>query len=205
MNKKHFCDVYIAPIPSGDVEYKSLYPESREREVLQIKNERVKREKYFVWRLFEHALKNSLDISINYLKIEKNENGKWVADGINFSLSHSGEAVAVALSSGAVGIDIEPIFAVKNENIAKRILTEGELCEFCSLPEDQGREYLIRKWTAKEAAFKASDEPTFRPESIEVSELDVRWGETLIEGERYVFALFDEGACEPTVFYDCCV
>ena len=205
MNREKFCDIYVARISAGAANYEPLYPESRENEVSGIKNERVRREKYFVWKLFEHALKNSLGIEIKDLKIEKNKNGKWVADGVNFSLSHGGEALAVVISSSSVGIDIEPLSAVKNSNAAKRMLTEREFSEFKGLPETQGKEYIIKKWTAKEAIFKASCEPIFHPQLIETSEHDVSCWECVIEGERYVFSLFNEEICEPDVFSDFCV
>ena len=202
MKKENFCDIYVARIPSGEMVFESLYPESREAEVAGVRNERVRREKYFVWRLFALALKKSLDINIKDLEIKKNANGKWLAEGISFSLSHGGDAVAVALSSGAVGIDIEPLSAVKNENIAKRVLTEREMLELDLIPENEKREYIVKKWTAKEAIFKSLDEPTFSPGTIEVSEYGVVWKDAVICGEKYVIAAFNENACEPNVFLD---
>ncbi len=200
MKKENFCDIYVARIPSGEVGFAPLCPEAREKEVSGVKNERVRREKYFVWRLFEHALKNSLGVDIEDLKIEKNPNGKWVAEGINFSLSHGGDALAIALSSHPVGIDIEPLSAVKNENISRRILTADELLEYAALADEDKREYIIKKWTAKEAIFKSQDEATFSPEHIEVSEHNVAWCELMINGEKYIAAVSGEQIEKINVF-----
>ena len=41
MKKENFCDIYVARIPSGEMVFESLYPESREAEVAGVRNERV--------------------------------------------------------------------------------------------------------------------------------------------------------------------
>ena len=201
MKKEYFCDVYIARIPEGEVAYEALYPESRDKEVSGVRNERVRREKYFVWRLLEHALEASLGLDIKALKIDKNENGKWICDDVNFSLSHGGDAVAVVISSNDVGIDIEPFSAIKNENIVKRILSERELLEFSSLLQDEKEEYVLKKWTAKEAIFKARNDKVFHPQSIEVSDHNVSFAEAVLDGEKYLLSVFSENACEPRLFW----
>ena len=202
MKKEYFCDVYIARIPEGEVAYEALYPESRDKEVSGVRNERVRREKYFVWRLLAHALETSLGLDIKSLKIEKNENGKWICDDVYFSLSHGGDAVAVVISSNDVGIDIEPLSAIKNENIVKRILSERELLEFGSLLQVEKEEYVLKKWTAKEAIFKARNDKVFHPQSIEVSDHNVSFAEAVLDGEKYLLSVFSENACEPRLFLD---
>ena len=190
MKKEYFCDIYVAPVK--DVEdSKELYPKERADELKSIKNERVRREKYSVWRLLEMAISDSLGICMTELDIRKNENGKWVADGVHFSLSHAKDVVAVAVSSSAVGVDIEPVSALKND-ISGRILTEKERLEYGALADGDKREYLIKKWTAKEAIFKSHDEATFRPEEIEVSENSVLWRTLLIGREEYICAVSGE-------------
>ena len=201
MKKEYFCDVYIARIPEGEVAYEALYPESRDKEVSGVRNERVRREKYFVWRLLAHALEASLGLDIKALKIDKNENGKWICGDVNFSLSHGGDAVAVVISSNDVGIDIEPLSAIRNENIVKRILSERELLEFGSLLQDEKEEYVLKKWTAKEAIFKARNDKVFHPQSIEVSDHDVSFAEAVLDGEKYLLSVFSESACEPRLFW----
>lgn len=198
MNRENFCDIYVARIPTGEIGYETLYPENREIEVSGVRNERVRREKYCVWRLFEHALKESRGIDIRSLKIKKRANGKWCAEGVEFSLTHTKNAVAVAISNAPVGIDLEPLSALKND-ISKRILTECELSEYKKLKHDE--KYLIKMWTAKEAVFKASDEAMFRPETLEVSDYPVIWKELNIDGERYFCALFSETCDEPRLFF----
>jgi len=202
MKKEYFCDIYVARIPEGAVVYETLYPESRDKEVSGVRNERVRREKYFVWRLLTHALETSLGLDIKSLKIEKNENGKWICDDVYFSLSHGGDAVAVVISSNDVGIDIEPLSAIKNENIAKRMLTEREFLELGWLSQDEKTEYILKKWTAKEAIFKARDDKVFHPQSIEVSDHNVSFKETVLDGEKYLLSVFSENACEPRLFLD---
>ena len=54
-------------------------------------------------------MERSLGIKIKDLNITKTEHGRYVTDKIDFSLSHSKEALAVAISRASVGVDIEQI------------------------------------------------------------------------------------------------
>ena len=190
MKNKIFCDIYVASVCDvGDLA--EIYPKTRREEIEGVKNERVRREKYSVWRLLGYALKNSLGIDIKEIDIKKNENGKWLAEDVYFSLSHAKNAVAVAVSSAPVGIDIEPITALKND-ISGRVLTESELVKYVRLGDVDKREDLIKKWTAKEAIFKSCDEAVFRPEKIEVCEHNASWFETDVRKEKYIIAVSGE-------------
>ena len=198
MKNKIFCDIYVAPVLC-EMELGDIFPEARRAEIEKTKNERVRQEKYAVWCLLRTALKSSLGIDIKDLEIRKNENGKWVADGVCFSLSHAKDAVAVVISSAHVGIDIEPLSALKND-ISRRILTPDELSEYAGIAECDREEHLIKKWTAKEAIFKSRDETTFRPEGLEVSEYNVEWLVADVCEEKYVVAVSGEQIEKINVF-----
>lgn len=82
------------------------------------------------------------------------------------SVSHSRQAVAVALSSdGPVGIDVES-YSPKLERVAGRFLTHDE-----QLDVGRSSNCLIRAWTFKEAAFKLLQWNVERPAVI--TELDI--------------------------------
>ena len=71
-------NVYFASLSEHLDESKILLLEgSRLKEIEKIKNERVRREKYYVWRLLAYALKDSSGKELSSLFVEKNENGKW--------------------------------------------------------------------------------------------------------------------------------
>jgi 4'-phosphopantetheinyl transferase len=75
---------------------------------------------------------------------------------IEFSVSHSEQAVTVALSlSGAIGVDIESVVERDRSNIVYDVLTEREHTLLRQCPENQQWALFIRLWTLKEACAKA--------------------------------------------------
>ena len=186
--------VYISKIPENLI-LEKVSPDARESEINRTSNERVKREKYFVWRLLEYAIKIVSGVNITDVALEKCESGRWVAKGFDFSLSHSDGIAAVALSDGRVGVDIEALCAPRSENFAKRILTDGEYLEFSSLAEEKKEEYLIKKWTAKEAIFKSHNENKFIPKKCEKAQNGTLKTEVIAIGDKkYAFSVFAENA-----------
>ena len=180
--------VYAARIPE-DASLSEVFPHERQTEIERCSCERVKREKYFVWRLLEYALADALDIDIKNLSFSKNENGKWTADRCFFSLSHTDGAVAVAVCAcDSVGVDIEAVKR-RREGIENRILTEREREELKALSEDEATEYIITRWTQKESIFKASDVYVFEPMRIEASDFSVCSKRTDIGQESYVLSV----------------
>ncbi len=146
-------NVYTSQIPLNS-KMGDLIPKERNEEVKNCKNEEVKREKYYVWKLLEYALDRTFGKKIKKLDIYKTSSGKWECKGYEFSLSHSHGAVAVAVSRRKVGVDIE----LKKElkiNIAQKILSNLEAEEFESVPQHEKNDWLIKKWTQKESAFKS--------------------------------------------------
>jgi 4'-phosphopantetheinyl transferase len=90
----------------------------------------------------------------------------WTAEGrpflphdpeVQFSISHSHEMVAVALSVGTlVGIDLEYMRADFNAyELAERIFSEEDMKAFRALPENEALPAFFRAWTGKEAYLKA--------------------------------------------------
>ena len=68
------CDGYVCDI--------------RQKEIESCSNFKVKQEKFYIWKLLEIALKQSLGIDIREVEFRKLDNGKWVCDKCQFSLSH---------------------------------------------------------------------------------------------------------------------
>ncbi len=69
-----------------------------------------------------------------------------------FSISHSGNYLALAFSKHPVGIDIEDKNIRRNLALAKRFmnLREQKAMQFSEEP----KAFFLRKWTEKEAAYK---------------------------------------------------
>ena len=79
----------------------------------------------------------------------------YLTDGRYISISHTGDAAAVVISSVSVGIDLEH-YKDKIKRVAPRFLhvSEGQM------PKDFDEiSYLTQLWTAKEALYKLYKKP----------------------------------------------
>lgn len=153
-----FLDIYVAKYPfEGD---EKISCQKRLDEIKKCHNEDVKKQKFYVWKLLEFALQNSLSLDVNSLNFIKNENGKWIVDECYFSLSHSGNLVAVALSDSPVGIDIQKHVLLKiTPKLLELVLSKEEIKKYPHIDNDK----LLEMWSIKECAFKMSEEKTFIP------------------------------------------
>lgn len=171
MSENFSIDVYIAEIPTV-VERSTLTNQQREREIAACTSPKVQREKYCVWKLLEYAAYQSFGIKADVAVFKKNDNGKWTSPNFYFSLSHSHNAVAVAVSSARVGVDIE-CFSGKFWTIKDKYLTAEEKMEFNVCQEEERLAFLAEKWTRKESVFKADIGilgTAFQPKKIQTNE-----------------------------------
>ena len=75
--------------------------------------------------------------------------------GIHFNITHSGDWVAVALSSGCVGVDVERMRKIP-EGVARRFFSEAENQWLDSAKsEDERKDIFFTLWTLKESFLKA--------------------------------------------------
>ena len=207
-----FTDVYIALIPQS-VGKRTLVPLTREQELDGIKCERLRREKYYAWRLLEYAAEHSLGIDMDKLSPSKDKSGRWNSLICDFSISHTSDAVAVAISSHRVGVDIEELKTPRHPRFADRTLTERELAVYRALEGTEREEYLIRAWCGKEAVFKSLCEDAFIPSSIDTEATDISHKETIanntimsdclaISSKKYVLSVFYDKDHKPRMFAD---
>ncbi|WP_051851922.1 4'-phosphopantetheinyl transferase family protein [Streptomyces sp. NRRL F-5650] len=89
--------------------------------------------------------------------------------GLEVSLSHSGERVAVAVSTaGPVGVDIQ--YLVTDGRARDSVLAEPERRTLLALPEERRAAAFTRYWARKEAVLKATgDGLTVDPADLTVS------------------------------------
>ncbi|MEV0284410.1 4'-phosphopantetheinyl transferase superfamily protein [Kribbella sp. NPDC050820] len=106
--------------------------------------------------------------------------GKVRADGVELSVTHSGELVGVAVSERPVGLDVEKVDpAIDIDGLARLSLAEAEIAQLVTAA-DKPRAFL-RQWTRKEAIVKATGAGlredlrtiTGVPEGMQVIELPV--------------------------------
>ncbi len=193
------CDVYLMKIPD-DAEFSELKPEERDREVSNCRAPALKKAMYTDWKLLEFAAMRSLGIDISKEEIRKNRHGRWNCPSFDFSLSHTDTEVAVAVSNGAVGVDIESeeSFGSKKEGTAKKIadrfFTKKERIKYAD-----GTETFLTCWTRKEAQFKRGAKGSFRPSSIETSDTDT---ETYVteDGDKTVLSVSADNISKIRIF-----
>ncbi len=150
---KQFLNVYIANIPKNS-SIDKIENRFRNDEIENINNIDVKKQKYWIWKLFEIAVFDSLGLSVNNINFKRMENGKIVCDSFSFSFSHSHNILLVAISSNCVGVDIELIKDVDNKLI-KKVLNLKEYEQY--LLSNDKQLYFFNKWTQKEALYKSNN------------------------------------------------
>ena len=162
-------NVYVAAIPET-LTLTPLFPPERQKEIEEVRNETLRRERYCVWKLLERALDHTFGLKMEDLSFQKQPEGKWICDRVHFSQSHSVSAVAVAVSNAPVGVDLEgaeEFFArfadpARLLRLEKKVCTAGELAELRDVSE------FLALWTKKEAIFKCFGmEGVFLPDRID--------------------------------------
>lgn len=191
MTRGGIAAVYVARVVTGEIE--EVYPPERDLLIQKTKNEGLRRERYSVWLLLRYALSDALSINIRDLDIGRTDSGKWIAEGVYFSLSHTSELVAVAVSDSPVGVDIEAVRATLSGRCAERILTEHEISEYNLLPEDKREEYIISKWSGKEALFKKEELSAFIPHDYRPTEENTHSYRIEENGKAYILTVATDG------------
>ena len=191
--------IYIARLPQTECDEPLLCAE-RQNEINSVSNERVRREKYYVWKLLEYAIKDGFEKDASNIRFVKSKNGKWSCKELEFSISHSTDAIAVAVSDNSVGIDVERIRVKRSKKLADYILTEREYFEYSDIPDEKSEDYIVRKWCQKEASFKMQNKAHFRPSEIESAEYFSVTKNFDIGEERYILAVSANRRQEVEIF-----
>lgn len=133
-------------------------------------------------------LKELAAVSIPHSAFKYDAHGKpYWEDGPYFSISHSKEAIAVAIDEKPVGIDIEGIRRT-DEDLMKRIMNEEERSAVSSaLLADRA---FTRIWTQKEAVVKAEGVGIQSFEQLQtVLEKNKEWQVESFETETYIYSI----------------
>ncbi len=78
-----------------------------------------------------------------------------VGVALEFNVSHTGGAAVIAVSSRPVGIDIETVREVSNQDaLVRRFFAPSEREQFGRLPTELRAAAFFRGWTCKEAVLK---------------------------------------------------
>ncbi len=182
-------DVYLAKIPQ-DVTVKELCVKQRNKEINSCGAEKVRIEKYCVFKLLEYALERTFGLKMPKIKLTKNKAGRWECAECYISLSHTDNIVCVALSRKPVGVDVESSRVKKEQAFANKILTEAEQKEY-NLASDK-QTYLSERWSQKESIFKTLDKPNFTPNTIETKEYTTKVEKVEAFNENFILAVTNQ-------------
>lgn len=154
-----FIRLYLAQLPETEF-LGQVIPNERNEEIKSCLNEKTRREKVFVWKLLERALQDFYSPP-NMAVLTKDVNGKWGGLDLQFSLSHSKDVLAVAISDSAVGVDVQVERPLKNSHVLKKVFSEFEMSGFSKFNDARKTSEIIKLWTKKESMFKMLGESNF--------------------------------------------
>ena len=178
-------DVYVRKFPF-ETERESVSNALRKKEIDGCANEQVKAQKYYVWKLLEYALKRSFGLDIDKIELKKDGN-KWTCKECCFSLTHSGNVAAVAISRMPVGVDIEKKDGARFLTLpAEKLLTATEQKRAESFENGEKGVYINTLWTVKEAAFKCENGKNFKPNKIESGNCNYQTQTVYADGDGYI-------------------
>ena len=167
----------------------SVYPRERSEEIEKCSNPRVRLEKFLAWEELRYSVEKYLGIPFESISFSKKENGKWMADKLRFSISHSDGAIAVAVGNVNVGVDIESVRR-HISGIERQVFTAKEHLDFDDVPEEERDRHIIKIWTQKESIFKALGKRSFVPREIETSSYRVRTESIELNGKEFMLSVF---------------
>ena len=183
------CGALILYAPICDINTaKPLFPIARYKEIQACRSEKTKCEKYLVWKLLEHAVKDYLNLDFANLKFTKLDNGQWVCPDFYFSLSHTDGAICVAVSHHPIGVDIEKTRSVK-EGLYSRVLTDKEYAVLKTLADEEREDFFLKAWVKKESIFKRNGGTSLMPSKTETDSSDAEAHTVYVNGERYFIGI----------------
>lgn len=179
------CNVYL-------MEFDDRFPPRvdfppRQAEIDACQNPRVQREKAAVFALADYAVRHVLGVGLATLHPHKTENGKWEADLLSLSFSHTDGLAAVAVSLAPVGVDVQSLPLQRPDSV-RRVLTEPEAA---ANPTDAA---LGELWCRKESIFKRTGSAAFDPRKTESGAADCRSRTLHMGTQAYAAAVCGEMA-----------
>ena len=202
MKKNKFVDVFISSIPS-ELIIEKVFPNDRDEDILSTTDEKLKKSKFWAWKLLEFAIYKTFALRLEEINVQKNKNGKWVSDKCFFSISHTSGLVVVAVGDKEVGVDVENLDVFSKrfsdgkhfEEFTNYILSDGE-------PSPKNILELAKLWTKKESAFKVSGGGFFSPRKVIVD--DVKSNSIIVEFDKTEFMISSSFNDEMTIKYHIC-
>ncbi len=169
-----------------------LVSKQRREQALRFKFERGQRTCILAYLLLKKALHEEFGITANPV-FEYGEHGKPIFVGhpeIHFNLSHCREAVACAVSTRPIGIDVESVSRY-NDGVARYTMNDRELQLIANAQRPDVA--FIRLWTMKEARLKLTGEGITDDLKTALDDSE-RWKFTTVEqlAHNYIYTVCEE-------------
>ena len=198
---RKICNIYLARITSRELP-DDLYPPERRSEIQAVTHPGLRAAKLTDWQLLQYAARHCFSMNFHDLRFEKSKAGKWSCDQFAFSLSHTDSCVAVAVSNGPVGVDIEEPEAFsaafsdeKIEALLSRYCSRAERSRFSSEPAS-----FLTCWTRKEAAFKRRGKDTYHPKAYDALSKEL-YSFRVSDPVDLVLSVCGENAAQPHIYF----
>lgn len=138
----------------------------------------------------KQAYKDLWNVDAENLNLRKLPCGKWVCDKGYFSVSHSGNYVAVAVGTIPVGIDLQRFSGVKIADVAKKFFTEKEKLALQKAQNPTDAFYVT--WCKKEALWKSLENQPATIKPVETTGIPFTVQVLKLEEETYFLAVTGE-------------
>lgn len=155
---KNFTKVFYSKVEDFNLEKAVLsLPKIRVEKIQKLQDKNAKKLSGAVYLLLVKSLKK-LGVKSSRYEFKYDANGKPFLEGcpLQFSLSHSGDFVAVAISDKFVGVDIQEMREIDLDS--RRFVFSEEDEKFFQESEDK-IDAFYSLWTIKEAVYKFDGTP----------------------------------------------
>lgn len=155
-------DVYVCPVGECGGEC-SAQVGLRQEHMRRVTDPALARRKNAAWKLLEYAMLRSCGQRMGDAAFALARNGKWTCDKVCFSISHTENWVAVAVSNEDVGVDAEERDAFMKRDPAP---VADMFCTGSEAAAGPGPEEMLRLWLCKESIYKRRGKGRFAPRKI---------------------------------------
>lgn len=155
MNQLYFMEIGSSINNSMLDDMAQCLPQEKKERVLRYRQDIDKKIRIYSEIFIRYLISMKSGARYNEINIKTSQTGKPYLEGIplcEFNISHTKNAVAVALSDMLIGVDVERVRDI-DLHIADRVFSDGELALLYSKEEDRNLRFFDI-WTKKEALAK---------------------------------------------------
>lgn len=165
------CYVYVCRAPKTDLRF----------------GEKIAFQTEFALQVLKRAYRENFHWDLDALNLRRLPSNKLVCDKGFFSVSHSGNYVAVAVSEQPVGVDIQRFSGAKIQDVARKYFTEREQRLLRDAENQTDCFYLT--WCRKEALWKSLDEQPPTVTTVETVGEPFTTKTLILDDETYYLAV----------------